>query len=70
MKKTKPVFLNVQCAFDKSHIFPKSFTVEEGGQSVESEVDVYCPFCNKLVVVKIKGELPSSESILRKFTVN
>jgi hypothetical protein len=70
MKKTKPIFLNVQCAFDKNHIFPKSFTVEEGEQPVESEADVYCPFCNKLMEVKIKSELASSESILKKFTVN
>lgn len=64
-KKNKKVFYNVQCAFDEKHVFEKALEVEVGSESVESEVDAFCPFCNKMVSITIKGKAAMNTSVMR-----
>jgi hypothetical protein len=70
MAKEKKVLYTVQCAFDPEHEFEKSFTVEEGSEEKkETEVEAFCPFCDKRVTVTVKGKVVPDESILRQFEV-
>lgn len=66
--KTKKVYM-VQCPFEKKHVFEKVFELEEGVTTVstESMVEVFCPFCGKLVEASVKGEPAKNTTILRRF---
>jgi hypothetical protein len=64
-KKTKKVLYNVQCAFDEKHVFEKVLEVEVGTESVESEVDAFCPSCNKMVSIMVKGKVAMNTSVMR-----
>jgi len=58
-KKTKKILYRVQCVYNEKHIFEKSFEIEEGSEDKEeTEVQTYCPQCNKLVTVVVKGKIP------------
>jgi hypothetical protein len=67
MAKEKKVLYMVQCAFDPGHEFEKTFIVEEGSAPKETKVEAFCPFCDKRVMVTVKGKAAPDESILRKF---
>ena len=65
-KKTKKVLCRVQCVYNEKHIFEKVFEIEEGSETKEeSEVETYCPFCDKLVTVVVKGKVTPDTSIFR-----
>ena len=66
MKKTKKVKYKVVCANDDNHIFEYVFTIYEGTETEESDVEAFCPFCDDFVSITIKGIVPP-ESILRRF---
>ncbi len=66
MKKKKCVKYTVQCANDNKHIFEKVYTIKDGTEDVESDVNAYCPKCDEFVDITIKGEV-EPDSILRKF---
>ncbi len=63
-RKISRVKYDVQCAFNAEHIFEKVFEIEEGSEDVQSEVETYCPFCDKMVKVTIKGE-PIKKTLYR-----
>ena len=64
--KTKRVTYEVQCVHDKSHRFEKVFEIE-GGTDAETatEVETYCPYCKKLVSVRVKGKVLPDLDIFR-----
>lgn len=65
-KKMEKKLYHVQCVYDEKHIFEKVFEIEEGSEEKEeSEVETYCPFCDKLVTVVIKGKVPKDRTIYR-----
>jgi hypothetical protein len=65
-KEKKKVLYHVQCAYNEKHIFEKSFEIEEGSEDKEeSEVQTYCPQCNKLVTVVVKGKVLPDTKIFR-----
>ena len=70
MKKTKRVAYQVQCAYDSEHLFEKVLEVEVGSENRETDIETYCPFCNKQVEFTIKGEPPRDQVILRKFNTD
>ncbi|MCK5057010.1 MAG: hypothetical protein KAT34_10165 [Candidatus Aminicenantes bacterium] len=56
--KTKKVLYNVQCIHNEKHIFKKVFEINEGTEKrEETEVETYCPSCDKLVTVTVKGKV-------------
>ncbi len=67
MKKAKRVLYNVECAYNPDHVFEKVFTIEEESEGMESEVQAYCPYCEKHVTTTIKGKAVPDESLLRGF---
>ncbi|MDY6933814.1 MAG: hypothetical protein SVZ03_06280 [Spirochaetota bacterium] len=58
---------NVECAFNKEHIFEKVIEIEEGSEDSELEMQAYCPFCDELMNIKIQEKAVSNAAILRKF---
>ncbi|HEX9655132.1 MAG TPA: hypothetical protein VGA99_15605 [bacterium] len=66
MKKTKKVVYHVQCAFDPKHVFEKVIEIVEGTENKQSQVEAYCPLCDKFVTVTVQGETPTTKT-LRKF---
>ena len=52
--KKKKVKQSVQCANDSEHIFEFAYTIVEGSEEIETEVQPYCPFCKDFVDVTIK----------------
>jgi hypothetical protein len=65
-KKIKKVLYHVQCVYNEKHIFEKVFEIEEGSEAKEeSEVETYCPYCDKLVTVVVKGKVTPDTSIFR-----
>ncbi len=66
--KKKKIYA-VQCPFDEKHVFDKMFELEEGvdGEPTGSEVDAFCPFCDKMVTVPVIGEAAKNEVLLRRF---
>lgn len=65
-KKTTTVSYDVQCVHNRAHVFKKDFEIEEGSESSEeTEMDVYCPECQKLVTVAVKGKIPPDKTIYR-----
>jgi aspartate carbamoyltransferase regulatory subunit len=68
MKKVKKVVYNVQCAYNPEHIFEKVFEIQEGSEKIDSELEAYCPYCDKFVSIEIQGKPPPDE-LLRKFNI-
>ena len=65
-KKTKKVLYDVQCIYDEKHVFEKVFEIEAGSEEKEeTEVETYCPYCNKLVTVVVKGKVPPDKAVFR-----
>jgi hypothetical protein len=65
-KQTKKVLYNVQCVYDEKHVFEKVFEIEAGTEEKEeTEVQTYCPYCNKLVTVVVKGKVPPDKTVFR-----
>ncbi len=67
MRQTKKVVFKVQCAYDESHIFEKVLEIEEGTEDKETEVQAYCPFCEKHVDVTVQGRVVPDTELLRKY---
>ncbi len=67
MKKVKRVLYNVQCAFNPAHVFEKIFTIEEESEGLKSEMEAYCPYCEKHVSITIAGKSEADASILKRF---
>lgn len=65
MIQKKKVRYNIQCAYDEKHVFEKIFLVEEGSEEIDSDVEAYCPFCDKMVKITIKGKVVPDEYTLR-----
>lgn len=57
---------NVQCAYNSDHIFEKLFTIEENTENVESEVEAFCPHCEKRVSVTVQGRVVPDAELLRE----
>ena len=66
-KKTIKVTYMVQCAYDENHKFEKVFEIEEGTEQTFSNVQAYCPECDKMVEVTVQGKVIPDENILRMF---
>ena len=68
-KPKKRVLFNVQCQSDPKHIFEKVFELEENRErpGKETEVDAFCPYCNKIVEVTVKEKAPLNEEIIKRF---
>ena len=66
--KKKRIKHNVQCAKNPEHIFEYVYTVEDGSEKTESDVQAYCPFCDDFVDITIKGKVVPDDNVLRKFT--
>jgi hypothetical protein len=65
-KQMKKVLYNVQCVYDEKHVFEKVFEIETGSEEKEeTEVETYCPYCNKLVTVVVKGKVPPDKTVFR-----
>ena len=63
---TKPVKYRVQCAFDEKHVFDKVFNIKEGSEEgPPSEVEAFCPFCEKPMTLKVQGEVGKDEVLMR-----
>lgn len=65
-KQKKKVLYHVQCAYDEKHLFEKVFEIEDGSEEKEeTELQTYCPHCDKLVNVVVKGKVPSDRTVFR-----
>ena len=63
-KKTKTI-TKVKCG-KCSNVFDIVIDIKtESEENNTSEVDVYCPFCDEMLTVEIKGEVLSDTTILR-----
>jgi hypothetical protein len=63
----KKVIYQVQCAFNKNHIFEKKLEIQEGSDLTEdtTEMEAYCPYCNNMVKFTVKGRPVPDEFTLR-----
>jgi ribosomal protein L44E len=65
-KQKKKVLYQVQCIHNENHLFEKVFEIEAGSEEKEeTEVETYCPYCNKLVTVVVKGKVPLDKPFYR-----
>ncbi len=65
-KQMKKVSYNVQCVYDQTHVFEKVFEIEIGSEEKEeTEVETYCPLCDKLVTVVVKGKVSPDTTVFR-----
>jgi hypothetical protein len=69
MKKIQKILYKVQCFYNPDHIFEKAYNIEEGSEGIESEIQPFCPFCEKHVKVTIQGKVVPDKDILMKFNV-
>lgn len=67
MKNSRKIVHKIQCAHNEDHIFEKAFNIEDGKVTEETEIQTYCPFCNKSVTVMVKGAVIPDEKLLRKY---
>ncbi len=67
MKKTKKVVYEIQCQSNPEHILEKVIEIEEGSEKFETEIQAYCPKCDKYVKAIVQGKLVPDQDILRKF---
>ncbi len=63
MKKTVEKEYEVVCCKCYTQ-FPKVFKLEEGSESISTEVKAFCPTCDEMVKFTIKGE-PEKVSYIR-----
>ncbi len=68
-KSVKQMIFMVQCPFDETHLFERKVDIEEGSDDrpAESEVEAYCPFCDKMLTVKVTGKPDRNTIFYRKF---
>ena len=60
--------VNVVCAFDNKHKFPKVFHVKAGETPAPKETfEAYCPFCGKYVQVTLDKEAEITTKVWKKF---
>lgn len=65
-KPREKVVYNVQCIYNDKHLFEKVFEIETGSEEKEeTEVETFCPFCDKLVTVVVKGKVPPNKTVFR-----
>ena len=69
MKKEKRVKYTVRCANNPDHTFEHVYTIIEGTENTQSDVQAYCPYCDDFVDVTIQGIVPP-DSILRRFNIS
>ena len=67
MNKIRKIVHKIQCAHNEEHIFEKAFNIKDGPVKEETDIQTYCPFCNKSVTVRVKGEVVPDKKILRKY---
>jgi len=67
MKKIKKVAYQVVCARNPEHVFEKAYSIEAGTEAKQTEVDVFCPFCQDYVTITVKGIVVPDAELLRKF---
>ena len=69
-QRIKNVTYNVQCAYDQTHTFQYVFKVEEGSEEITtSDVEAFCPHCEKNVRITIQGKVALDEKLMRNFKV-
>ena len=73
MKKERTVVHKIQCVHNEEHIFEKTFKIEDGSGdgsvNEETELQAYCPFCDKSVTVIVKGKVLPDKELLRKYKI-
>lgn len=56
---------NVKC-YKCSNVLDIDIVVKENSkEKAKSEIDVYCPFCDKFIVAEIEGKLANNAETLR-----
>jgi hypothetical protein len=55
------------CRKDVSHEFPVVVDVIEGTDEVVSTLEVFCPDCGEMNLIKLKGELKPDTAVRRYF---
>jgi Zn finger protein HypA/HybF involved in hydrogenase expression len=70
MAKKKKVIIKVKCE-KCSNVFDIAIDIKpESEENKMSEVEVYCPFCDEMLTVDIKGKILSDATILRAMPKN
>lgn len=70
MAKKKKISTKVKCG-ECSNVFDIAIDIKpESEENNTSEVDAYCPFCDKMLTVEMKGEIISDTTILRAMPKN
>lgn len=68
-KKTK-IITKVKCGIC-SNVFQIAIDIKpESEENNTSEVEAYCPFCDKMLTVEIEGKILSDVTILRAMPKN
>jgi hypothetical protein len=67
MTEKRKIVHRIQCAHNEEHIFDKAFEIKDGPVTKETEIQTYCPFCDKSVTVRIKGEVLADKEVLRTY---
>ena len=57
----------VVCPHDKFHKLPVVLDVKDNSKGVESTFEVYCPFCDRYVRVKIDKQQEPDVDTYRRF---
>lgn len=70
MKKIKKVAFQVVCARNSEHVFEKAYPIEAGTEAKQTEVDVFCPYCQDYVTITVKGKVVPDAELLRKFKID
>ncbi|HLC15941.1 MAG TPA: hypothetical protein VJL89_06910 [Thermodesulfovibrionia bacterium] len=63
----KHIIFNVKCPYKEHPPLPYSVTVNESKNIQGSSVDIYCPFCDKYINVKIEGTPVDNTEIDRHY---
>lgn len=63
----KHIIYNVICPYKEHRPLPYSVDVHEAEKIVSSNVEIYCPYCDKFVTVKIKGKPVDNTEIQRRY---
>lgn len=70
MSKKKKVIIKVKCE-KCSNVFDIAIDIKPDSEEKHtSEIDVYCPFCDEMLTVEIKGKILSDTTILRAMPKN
>ena len=70
MRKTRKVVYNVQCSYNVDHVFEKAFDVEKGSEDKQTQIETFCPFCEKIVKITVQGKVALNTELLREFNIS